>query len=189
MAYTSLTDLKSYLGISVATDDALLSRLITYAQKMIDQDRLRAFEAVTETRYYRYENVRGQVLYLDGDLLTVTALLNGDSVATPITNTHYWLVPRNASPKYAIRLKSDSYWEQDVDYEISVTGTWGYTATCPPDISQACTRLAAFLYRQKDAQVFDVTATPELGVITIPQGFPADARQILDRYPRRDGMA
>ena len=36
----------------------------------------------------------------------------------------------------------------------------------PDDIKQACVRLTAYLYRQRDSQVFDVTAIPDAGVIT-----------------------
>ena len=39
-----------------------------------------------------------------------------------------------------------------------------------------------FKYRQKDAQVFDVTAVPDAGVITVPQGIPADVKRILRSY-------
>ena len=45
--------------------------------------------------------------------------------------------------------------------------------------------MASYFYRQKDAQVFDVTATPELGTITVPAGIPADVRILLDPYRRR----
>lgn len=190
MAYTTLTEVKSYLGIGTTTDDTLLAALIVRAQKIIDIDRNRTFEARTETHYYRYKDTHGDTLYImDDDLLTVTTLTNGDAAGSVITSGYYWLLPRNASPKYAIQLKSSKYWQQDTDYEIGVAGTWGYTAAAPADIAQACVRLTAYLYRNKDSQVFDVTATPELGIMTIPKGMPVDVRLILDRYPYRGGLA
>ena len=74
------------------------------------------------------------------------------------------------------------YWEWDTDYWVSVTGTWGYSATCPDDVRRACLVLAAYYYRQKDSQVFDVTAIPEAGVITIPQGIPATVTRVIAKY-------
>ena len=75
-------------------------------------------------------------------------------------------------------------WEFDIDGEVSVLGAWGYSTSPPDDIVHACIRLAGYYYRQKDAQVFDVTAVPDAGIITIPQGIPADVKLILDKYPR-----
>jgi len=200
MSYASLTLLKSYLGISVTTDDTLLTNLLTRAQQAIDSHCHRTFEARTETRYYRQEAVAiedafgydithevlnpvSDVLYLDDDLLSVTTLTNGDG--TTIPSSGYWLEPRNDGPPYwYIRLKSAYSWEFDTDGEISVAGTWGYATTAPDDIVHAAIRLAAYYYRQKDAQVFDVTAMPDVGVVTIPQGMPADVKLVLQPYVR-----
>ncbi len=88
------------------------------------------------------------------------------------------------TPYYAIELKSGYSWEIDPDYEISVAGTWGYAATAPDDIVQAAVRWAAYCYRQKDAQVFDTTASPDLGTITVPQGIPRDVAIMLRPYVR-----
>ena len=95
-------------------------------------------------------------------------------------------MPRNRTPKYGIRLKVDSTysWEFDTDYWVSVAGTWGYSTTAPYDIVQATIRLVAYYYAQKDAQVFDVTAVPEAGVITVPQGMPRDVERMLQPYMR-----
>jgi len=106
---------------------------------------------------------------------------------TLISNTNYWLVPFNLGPPYyAIQLKKNTgvYWEFDTDYRVGVTGTWGYSATPPGDIKMACLHLAAFYVRKANAQVFDVTAIPDAGVITIPQGIPATVGRIIDRYKR-----
>ena len=106
---------------------------------------------------------------------------------TLISNTNYWLQPRNLGPPYhGIQLKRNTgvYWEWDTDYWVSVTGTWGYSTTAPGDIKMACLHLAAFYYRKASAQVFDVTAIPDAGVITIPQGIPATVGRIINRYKR-----
>ena len=87
-----------------------------------------------------------------------------------------------------MKIDSSYSWEFDTDYWVSVAGTWGYSATPPDDIIHACIRLAAYYYRQKDAQVFDTTAMPEQGVITVPQGIPRDVKLILEPYIRQ-GLA
>ena len=104
-----------------------------------------------------------------------------------ISGANYWLTPRNEGPPYhGILLKTDiaSYWEWDTDGEVSVSGTWGYSATAPGDVKQATLVLAAYLYRQKDSQVWDTTAIPEAGVITIPAGIPSTVTKVIERYKR-----
>ena len=106
---------------------------------------------------------------------------------TPIANTDFWLVPRNLGPPYhGIKLKSSEgvYWQWDVDDEVSVTGTWGYSTAVPYDIRRACTVLASYFYRQKDAAMYEVTAIVESGAIVIPQGIPATVDRILARYKK-----
>ena len=191
MAYISVSELKTYLDISGTGDDGLLQALINSAQAAIDRHCGRSFEATTATRYFERCDLddHGFKLMMDDDLLTVTTLTNGDSGATVIPATEYWLTDasgrrRPSGPYHAIRLKIDSTysWEFDTDYFVSVLGTWGYTASASNDIKHACKRLAAYYYAQKDAQVFDVTAVPEAGVITVPQGMPRDVKMILDPY-------
>jgi hypothetical protein len=106
---------------------------------------------------------------------------------TVISNTDFWLMPRNLGPPYhGIKLKSNTgiYWDWDTDYWVSVTGTWGYSATVPYDIRRACTVLASYLYRQKDGAAFETTAIVESGAIAIPQGIPATVDRIIKRYKR-----
>jgi hypothetical protein len=197
MAYISVAELKTYLDISSATDDALLAALVNSAEAAIDAHTHRTFEADTETRYFERHDLddSGFILELDRDLLTVTTLTNGDSASTVIPATEYWLVDamgrRGSGPPYhGIRLKINSTysWEFDTDYWVSVLGTWGYCADPPNDIKHATKRLAAYYYAQKDAQVFDVTAVAEAGIIQVPQGIPRDVKLILEPYVRQ-GLA
>jgi len=141
-----------------------------------------------ETRYYRSDALSdedGHLLLVDQDLLTINTLANGDALATAIAATEYWLHPRNLGPPYfGIRMETNSasYWQFDTDCFVAVTGTWGFSATAPGDIKMACLHLAAFYHRKAAAQVFDVTAIPDAGVITIPQGIPATVTRIINRY-------
>lgn len=181
--YASLGELKAYLGISTTetTDDALLTSLLSRATRAIASHCGRTFEARTETRYFEHsalDDEDGALLWVDDDLLTVTSLLNGDTAATAITSTYYWLYPRNGSRYYQVRLKSThAGWTWDTDCFVSVTGTWGYSATPPEDVTQACVRWASYLYHQKDAPVYDT-------VVQVAVGIPADVKLMLAPYRR-----
>ena len=188
MNYASLTNLKDYLGISIAStaDDPLLTDLLARAEGIIDAYTGRHFEAETATKYFTIDDIDGQNLYLWGyDLLSVTKLTNGDGVE--IASGSYKLFPRNDNPKWIIRLNEDQAWNfTNGDSEISVAGTWGYSATAPADITHACIRLAAFLYRQKDTSAdIDRPMVTGDGVTIMPSGLPADVQKLLDRYKRR----
>lgn len=188
MAYTGIAQVKEYLGISstTTTEDALLNGLISRAESIIDSFTGRHFEAETATRYFDSDSVDGQDLWLLGeDLLTITTLTDGEG--TEIAAANYRLFPRNSSPKYRVRLDEDYSWDfTDDDSEISIAGTWGYTATPPADIEHACIRLAAFLYRQKDTSAdIDRPLITGDGVTIMPGGLPQDVQKLLARYVRR----
>lgn len=192
MAYTTAALVKTYLGISSATDDTLLATLAAAAQSAIDQYTRRLFEcssasaknhdAVGDTDKAR------QTLYLRDDLCSITSIVNGDGVT--VTAAQYVTLP-DVTPYYAIKLKSSASvaWTYTTDEEaaIAITGKWAYSATAPADVAQAATRLAAWMYRQKDAQVFEGTAFSELGVMRVRMDIPSDVKAFLDPYKRLVG--
>lgn len=192
MSYCSVADVKNYLGVSEAGDDALLADLIADAQKAIDNYTGRTFEASSDTtRYFDVDvDVDGATLYFDDDLCAITTCkTNADASGggTSLTqDTHYISQPRNITPWYGFKMlsSSDYDWDYTDDSEmgIEITGRWAYSTGAPNDIKHACRRLASYYYRQKDAQVFDTTAMPEAGVLIIPQGIPHDVKLTLDPY-------
>lgn len=196
MSYARLHELKQYRGIgaTTTTDDVLLQSFLDRATEAIQRYTGRRFEAETETRYYdedAYDSETG-MLWLDDDLLTITTLTNGDSSGTTISSTYYTLMPRNGSPPYygimLTQATSTVYnWEWDTDYWVSVLGTWGYSATPPPDVVQACIRWASHMYDQKDAAIYETTAFPESGIIALASGVPVDVKVLLDPYKVRLG--
>ncbi|MFH1604958.1 MAG: head-tail connector protein [Pseudomonadota bacterium] len=186
MAYTTSALVKTYLGISGSGDDTLLGTLVTRAQAAIDRYCGRTFEASTNTDRY-FDPVRdsdGRTLRLDRDLCSINSITNGDSAT--VTATQYVTEPRNDTPYYAIRLlaSSGTWWTyvDDPENAITISGKWAYSTTAPDDIVQAATRLAAWSYKMKDSQVFDQTATTELGVLTLRQRMPTDVADLLAPY-------
>jgi hypothetical protein len=189
MAYTTALALREYKDIASSADDALLTDLIASAQKQIDNYCHRTFEASADsTRYFDYstDNIDWLTLWLDEDLCAITTVTNGDSVV--VASDEYTTIPRNETPYNRLRILSNSgkYWTYTDEWmdAISITGRWAYSETAPDDIAQACTRLAAFLYKQRDAQLFDVTAI-EAGTVLTPVGIPSDVRTMLAPYIKR----
>jgi hypothetical protein len=176
MSYATLVDLKTYLGIVTNDADALLNACLQRAEATLDAHFSARFEATTMTRRYTRSAVRGPWLILDHPVLVVTEIKNGDGAVLP--STAYRLGTPNSSPHYAIVLTDPAYrWITDDD--IEVVGSWGYTVAPPASVTQATLRLAAFLYRQKDAQVFDVVAEPSLGTLTVPAALPRDVQTLI----------
>jgi hypothetical protein len=196
VAYASVTDVKIYRGINTATagtaastkDDVLLAVLVAAAQKQVDSYCDRTFEASTKaTRYYDAVTDVDQGstrLWLGADCCAVGTIMNGTGVAV----SKYVTEPRNAPPYYAIKLKDSAgelfQYEDDPQDAITVLAKWAYSTKAPADVAQATIRLAAYMYAQKDSQVFDVSMFPDAGVMTVPQGMPKDVQEMLRPYRR-----
>ncbi len=89
----------------------------------------RQFVPTVATRYFdAILDVSGSDLRLDKDLLSITTITNGDTVA--VTPGQRTTVPKNLTPYNRIRLLSSSgiSWTYATDPEdaISIAGTWGY---------------------------------------------------------------
>ena len=185
MAYASLADLTTYLGIDESTaDDGLLSQLLARAQAAIDTYTRRTFEASADvTRWHTLDNVWGRQLTFDGDLCAITSIVNGDGAT--VDAGEYHTTPRNRTPFYAAELWNDSTvtWDADSGGQIAVTGRWAYSTTPPADVAHACVRLAAWMYRQKDNTGSDAPIIA--GDVTIlPTRFPSDVQMMLAPYRR-----
>lgn len=203
MAICQLEELKEYCGTVLTAQDSLLEAMLDAAETEVTHFCQRSsqwtgFEASTGTRYYQGDSLidlpfgsqytipgrssaagySHRALWLgDADLLSVDALTNGDGVA--INSTSYWLEPRNASPYRYIRLRSDASWSFDTDGEIAVAGSWGYSTGPDPTIKECVLETARFLLNVKDSQVFDVVASPDIGILTVPKGMPAHVKLVL----------
>ncbi len=190
MAYTSLGSLKTYLAITTATDDALLTDLIARAGAIIDAYCGRVFEAAADST--RTLDARRDVsddrrtLYIDADLAQITSVSNAGVAVAP---TAY--VPEPYTPPYyglRLRIASGLTWTYVTDPEdaISITGRWAYSVSAPADIQQACIRLAAYLYRQRDhaGEIDRPLVTPD-GHTLLPGRMPEDVVLMLDPYRRR----
>jgi len=174
MSYATLAQVKQYLGIAGTSEDALLTRLIDAASAAIDRYTGRRFTASTATKKIRREHIVRDVFFLPDDLRALTQVVT-DEGDTLLPSDFVPFDP----PTRLLRIKIDApSWS--IEYTADVTGQWGFTASPPDDLVQICIRLAGWMYRSKDAQVFDVSG--QEGLNALSTRMPRDITQMLDPY-------
>lgn len=176
--YLTLDEAKIHLGIVGAQDDAYLEALISSAQAALETVYGRRFEAAVETRSYGPEAVVDGRLRLDGELLSVTTLRNGDGQVL----TAYRLWPYNARPASRIELRAESRWSFGDDGLIEVVGTWGSSATPPANVVQAMRELVSDFYHVEDRRTSGLAkgAAAYANVDQLPQR----VRELMRGYQR-----
>lgn len=193
--YSTLAAVKAQLNIAgsldgTLTDDALIETYITQASQMIDTATRRTFVENIGTLYmdacppYAY----GRTLYFrEHDVLSVHEVINGDGYT--LTASDYVLKPNNSAPKYAIEFKSGSgrIWQGSSagrEQAITIGCTRGYCteANRPADITLAATKLAAFLYQNRDNT--EQTVRFADGSAEIPASAPSLVLQTVARYTK-----
>ena len=187
---TTAAAVKAQLKITETGDDTLLADYVTQASKMVETFCGRQFANTAGTLAFDTygPHIQGDRLYLGQDVLSITSLTNGGDGVLPATAYRLW--PLNTSPKYAVELlPSGGYaWETDSDGyaegAIVVVGSLGYctAATRPADVTLAATKLAAWLYQNRDND----GSTVQLGngALAIPAEAPALVFKLLARYVR-----
>lgn len=206
MAYATVEQLRQTItsgpGALGAGDDALLTIYLADAQQMIDDFCDRTFEAAADTTRYldaiadlRTLDTPGRIqlglvdrtLWLGADLCQITSVVNGDG--TTVSPSAYVTEPRNAPPYYALTLKSGANvaWTfvDSPEGAIAVTGRWAYSVTADALIRGATLRLAAWMYRQRNAP--DGADRPIVtgdGVTILPAALPKDVYERLQARRR-----
>ena len=171
-------------------DDDTLENVIMAASRHIDDLTHRWFYSDTQTRYYTPE--LPDLLYVD-DLLTVTTLKtdeDGDGTyeTTWTATTHYNLLPYNAStdgkPYTMIeRAYNGSYSFPLLKRSVQLVGSFGYSATTPQAINEACLLMAARLFKRKDAP-FGVIGSPDVGELRNIRIDDPDVARLLPPFVR-----
>lgn len=180
MAYIELGEIKQHLGIVGAEDDGYLTALIGAAQQALETVYGRRFEALAETRLYGRAAVLEGRLHLDGELLSVTTLMNGDGQV--LSSMQYRLWPYSARPASRIELRQGASWSFGEDGLISVAGMWGYSATPPAAVVQAMRELVSDFYHVEDRRTAALTkgAAAYRNVDQLPQR----VQQLMRGYGR-----
>ena len=168
-------------------DDAVIEQIIEGASRVIDNETRRTFYARGETRYYDVPT--GNTLDLDDDLISISKFTNGDG--TEITAGDYLTKPYNESPKYAVKIKDSSTVVFEFDSNgygekaVSISGSWGWSASVPKDIEVATLDIAKNVYHRRfgENDASETMITPS-GVIVSPKDIPASARAVIKKYQR-----
>ena len=197
MAYTNATDLKTYMDISGSTDDALLTVLISAAQKQIETLTGRVFEAAADTtrRFTplgpNYDGnlwLDGITLGLDTDLYSLTSITNGDGSNIPTNAVS--LLPLNGIPYSAIRIKLNTQYvwtyTGSPDGAVQITGRWAYSLTPPADVVQLTKETAARMYKRRNGTENRITDAISADGVFLPAfKLPDDIAKLLTPYIRR----
>lgn len=133
-AYATLAEYKSYVtargqsSTTDATDDTVIDSLLESASRYLDDETARQFYPVVQARYYNVPTDRE--LLVDDDLLEIITLTNGDSTTMP--STEYYLVPKNYTPAYGVKITDISTYSWSTnsagsfENAIIVNGIWAY---------------------------------------------------------------
>lgn len=183
--YCTIEQVKRYLSISGSSDDALIGNLITAVSRAFDKATGYTFGATEDsTRHYlAYQgDIENNIVYLDKPFSSITSITNGDGVL--IDSAEYRLLPRDI-PYTTVTMKPNSttYFTDGDDYDgVAVVGRVGYPLT--DDVRQACVIWTAFMYRQKDNPLIDLTAIEAGAVISTPNR-PQYTRDVINNYRDR----
>lgn len=172
---TSLDNVKAYLGLGTANDDALLARLVTsvstYVQAWMGREILSA-------GYSEIRNGSGSQILAFGNypVTAVTSLVIDNLAVPPATDTF--------SPGYTFNgrfLYLNGYLFRKGRVNVSVAYTAGYAAV-PPELEQAVIELIALRYRERDRVGHQSKSLGGETVSFIVKDFPDSVRTILTNY-------
>jgi hypothetical protein len=208
VSYAPLSSLKDRLQDASTVDDALLQASLDWADQFINAWCDRVFSAVAATRYYVPQDLGWEEtdpllpassgyrslylpykrLYLNYDVLTVTAVTNGDGTSIPADGTGFFLEPFNAAserrPFSSLYLLSAYSWTWNTDGRVAVTGTWGFSALPDALIVNTALLLAEWHYRARAPQTV-VTIFSNKSKPTKLEGFPQGVLDVLDTRKRQ----
>ncbi len=178
MSYPTLSDLKTYLDVSSASDDALLTQILDAVVSYVEVATDRHFVAKTNQvwRVPRY-HITPTYIVVGTDIRAIpaSATLTGDDGGT-ITAADMVLP---AVPSRVVYVDTGAL---SVKHYATLSGvTTGYTATCPEDLRLAIMRLAGHWYRARDI-ARQIVGIQEEGVLTLGGAVPAEVQQVLKQY-------
>ena len=135
--YATREAVKRAVRSNGSENDEAIDRLIEAASRDVDNMTHRWFIPRTQTRLFKWPGTYGlgDILWMDADLISVTALKTKaqDSSPTTISSSDYFLEPVNNAPPYnriEIDISSSASFESGDTSQrsISVEGSWGFSA-------------------------------------------------------------
>lgn len=192
--YCTLTELKKRTGhdLGDAGEDAILESVINAVSRLIDRYTGRRFytTATDETRYYTAKE--RDYLSPGDDIISITTLYtdnDGDRVYEYTwAATDYDLYPANAAldgkPYTWLELAPNGdYVFPATPRGVKIVGKFGYAATTPPDVKEACLLQCHRLFKRKDAP-FGVLGSDALGQVVVINRLDPDVQELLSGVTR-----
>lgn len=162
-AYVTADELKAFVRIDDATDDTQVALAIDAASRAVDRHTRRQFgkaDAPTARRYTAYWESARWVVAID-DLMTTAGL----AVTVPAgVVTGYDLEPINAAADgrpWTRLVIASTVAPTGAANEVTVTGTWGWTAV-PPAV-KAATLLQASRFLARRESPYGIAGSPDQG--------------------------
>lgn len=175
----SLSDVKTYLGITGSGDDALISTSILSAVAQAERDTGRVFSYTSNnTRQYSTDG-HAAVTIRDVPVTDAGRVVTWNGV-TLVQGTSYWLLPDRRNPDVSITLqlrpfdRTGQWWLADPDWfsknldryplgyvplDLSVAGLEGHP-TWQADVTEQVTFLAAWFYWRAKSGASGVVQLP-----------------------------
>ena len=202
MAYITTAELKDFLDITDADDDAVLGTIIAGAEQAVDRYTRRTFEpkgAQGGHHPHKFtplprrlggdlDDGNPRLLWLsDLDLCEIQSIVNGDGATIP--STEYVTNPINHTPWYAIELKRGSsyiwtYSGNSPEGTIVITGKWCYSLEAPDDVRIAMFKLCKAWYNGRADSTGERDILTTDGVVLVQSKIPSDVIDILRNYRR-----
>lgn len=193
--YTTLTKLRAKLQFTSTdtADDSMLEAVVTAVSRLIDNYTGRRFFSTTadETRYYTAEFA--DLLLCPDDIISITTLAtdaDGDrTYESTWTASDYDLEPYNAAldgapyTRIAVMPSGGHGFPAGVAKGIKIVGKFGYAATTPSPVEEACLLQCERVYKRKDA-VFGVIGSAEMGQTMVIPKLDPDVQLMLSGYQR-----
>ena len=201
MAYLTTAELKAYLAITDADDDAVLAAIIASAKSAIDRYTKRHFEPqgaggnhhphyftpLPQDRGGDLDNQNRRILWLSDDLCEIQSVVNGDGATIP--SSEYITNNVNYTPWYSIELKRGStyswtYTGNSPEKTVIVTGKWCFSLEAPADIKMAMYKLCKAWYNGRADSTGDRDVLSTDGVVLVQSKIPSDVTDLLKTYRR-----
>lgn len=140
--YTTKADIEKYLGETISDN---IDTYIISAQSYIDKYTNRDFKVGTAgtVRYYDGNGTRD--LIIDPAIAITKVEISTDEGKTFTEQTDYIKQPLNELPIVKITLRDNCFPNSIMSAKI--TGTFGWSATIPKDITYCATVLASMMYK------------------------------------------
>ncbi|MCX6069450.1 MAG: hypothetical protein NTU91_01120 [Chloroflexi bacterium] len=184
MDYTDIDTLHAYGIFTHPTEegDALLETFISAASAVIDNICHRVFGIADGAAPVACTFTKDNGLLWESRRFPRTLWLEDDLCSTPtfaeVPAPTVTLVPMR--PPYYRIVRAEAEWPDPT----VVTGHWAYSMTPPAPITQACLRLALWMYHQRESTDGDRPMVTSGGIFMLPNALPRDIQFLLMPYKK-----